>query len=433
MVALKFFHIAFEGWAVLFCIIAIICVHATRHYDRQRAWGLKLLFLIEIAVLISDIYAWAYKGVLSDTAYWGVRLSNFFVFFFSSVLGSASTYYIVQLLKKRANADIGKWEIFVYVETILSLVILLFSQFYGFYYFFDSQNDYHRNVLFPLFMVLATVPMLVSVICVLRYFKAFKKIERVIYILTLAFPVAAIIIQTFFYGISFINVATTASFILVFVAYELEYAMQMSVRERERAEEKIKMYQHQIQPHFIFNCLTLLRSMCVDNPEAREAITHFSGFLRSSVDSLSEQECISFESELKTVEDYLYMQQKRFGIGLEVEYDIKATNFFLPSFSIQLLVENSIRHGIRGREDGSGKISIRSYKKDRDYVAEVYDDGKGFDTKEVFKGEHAGLKNIRERLDFMCGGRLEILSPFDDKGGTLARIYVPEIPEGRVV
>ena len=80
----------------------------------------------------------------------------------------------------------------------------------------------------------------------------------------------------------------------------------------------------QIQPHFLYNSLGVIYSLCATDPEAaRKAIKRFSDFLRGNMDSLKNREPIPFEAELNHVMNYLYLEQQRFGDKLQVIYQIK--------------------------------------------------------------------------------------------------------------
>ena len=123
------------------------------------------------------------------------------------------------------------------------------------------------------------------------------------------------------------------------------------------------------------------------------------------------------------------MQKQRFEDQLTIVTDYQDRNFFLPAFSVQILVENAVDHGIRGTKDGTGTVSIRSYETDEFDVIEVEDDGIGMLT-ESDKPDgpedrlHVGLKNIEKRLKMMCGGTLSIDS--DAGKGTKATIRIPK-------
>ena len=81
------------------------------------------------------------------------------------------------------------------------------------------------------------------------------------------------------------------------------------------------------------------------------------------LDSLSTVGSIPFEKELSHTKFYLELEQIRFEYALQVEYDISCTDFTIPTLTLQPLVENAVRHGVRGNEDGRGTviISTREY------------------------------------------------------------------------
>lgn len=197
----------------------------------------------------------------------------------------------------------------------------------------------------------------------------------------------------------------------------------------ENESLKSKILLAQIKPHFIYNCLTLIRSLLDEPEKAEEALNHFAGFLRGSVDMLEETVCISANREIQTVDDYLYLQKQRFGDSLRVVTDYRDTGFFLPPFTLQVLVENAVIHGIRNTAGGSGTVVIRSYEADGFHVIEVEDDGNGLppeirQEREQEEQTHVGLKNIERRLDLMCHGTLTIQNKTGQ--GTIATIRIPK-------
>jgi sensor histidine kinase YesM len=196
----------------------------------------------------------------------------------------------------------------------------------------------------------------------------------------------------------------------------------------ENEELKTKILIAQIKPHFIYNCLTVIRSFLDEPEKAEDALNHYAGFLRGSVDLLEETECIRADREFHTVDNYLYMQKQRFEDQLTVVTEYQDVSFFLPAFSVQILVENAVDHGIRGTPDGCGTVSIRSYEKDGFHVIEVEDDGVGMPTENRNPTSpddrlHVGLRNIEKRLKLMCGGTLSIES--EEGKGTKATIRIP--------
>ena len=181
----------------------------------------------------------------------------------------------------------------------------------------------------------------------------------------------------------------------------------------------------QIQPHFMFNSLTTIMYLCEENPNlARETLEKFSFFLRGTLESIELKEGVSINYELDIVKKYLFVEQQRFGKSLEVEYDIKSEDFFIPVLSIQPIVENAIKHGLMKLPRG-GTIHVVSYETETDYCISVVDDGVGFDTSVLIdERKPVGLRNIRERLKVMVNGKLEIESTVGV--GTKVLVTIPK-------
>ena len=207
--------------------------------------------------------------------------------------------------------------------------------------------------------------------------------------------------------------------------------------ENEKIRLEMQLYHSQIQPHFIYNSLAAIRSYLPEKSEAREVLNHFSGFLRGSIDMLAESDTIPAEKEFSTVDNYLYMVQKRYGERLKVTTDIQDQDFEMPAFTVQTLVENAIHHGIRDNPDDEIVLQLRSYETQQEHVVQVQDNGAGFEVSvfqedevsDIRKGErsHIGLRSIKRRLEILSDGILEIESTPGE--GTTARIRIPKNPE----
>ena len=84
-------------------------------------------------------------------------------------------------------------------------------------------------------------------------------------------------------------------------------------------------------------------------------------------------------------------------------------DFSIPALTIQPIVENAVKHGILKREAG-GTVKVKIYETDSSYFISVKDNGVGFDVSEIERENHIGLRNIKGRLEAMCGGFLHIES-----------------------
>jgi two-component system, LytTR family, sensor kinase len=117
---------------------------------------------------------------------------------------------------------------------------------------------------------------------------------------------------------------------------------QLKLKNIEAANQQLKQ---QLQPHFLFNSLNVLKTLIRKHPDYAEAyLKRLSDFLRASV-SYDRSNTVSLEEELKLSIDYIEMQKIRFDEAIRFEIKItEDTQGFLPIFSIQLLLENAIKH-----------------------------------------------------------------------------------------
>jgi len=259
-------------------------------------------------------------------------------------------------------------------------------------------------------------------------------------------PTVALIFYLMTLNLQFIIYSITLSIIIYFASIQAELSQQIKQQELEIKQKELELKQKelelsesriatmtsQIQPHFIYNALAAIKSMIRVSPKiAVETITEFSDYLRSNIDSLSITTPVSFERELKHVETYLSIEQKRFRDKLTITYDIAVIDFDLPQLTIQPIVENAVRHGITSRKESGGCITISSSEKGNDVIITVTDDGAGFDTNQILNDRgriNVGLQNVRTRLAAMVGGTLEVQSEID--AGTTVTITIPRQAKG---
>ena len=171
----------------------------------------------------------------------------------------------------------------------------------------------------------------------------------------------------------------------------------------------------------------MIQEIClVDAETASKAIADFSRYLRHNMDSLSINRPIPFSEELEHVKHYVSLQQLRFGDALDVRYELSCTDFELPTLTLQPLVENAIRYGVRKNKYGEGTVVIRSEEFPDHYEIHVIDDGPGFVPDQLPDDgmSHTGIINVRQRLERICGGELRVLSGPDQ--GTDAAIILPK-------
>ena len=221
--------------------------------------------------------------------------------------------------------------------------------------------------------------------------------------------------------ITFTETATVFCSVFFYTWLHLQF-----VREHEQAlvdEQRIRIMISQIQPHFLYNTLTTIQTLCLENPRKAAFITEkFAAYLRQNIDSLNSARLIPFRKELDHTLVYAQIEMERFP-GIHLDYEIEDENFSLPALTVQPLVENAIRHGVRGRDRGQIDIITRRTADCHEIV--IRDNGKGFepDTPASPNSSHIGIPNVRERLKNLCGGTMNIESGKDK--GTCITIRIP--------
>lgn len=214
---------------------------------------------------------------------------------------------------------------------------------------------------------------------------------------------------------------------ILYVSIDLHNALLLERQEREISEWKTEIMLSQMQPHFLYNVLTTISSMCeIENAvKARDVVNQFADYFRTNLESLGKDKTISFKKELEHVQTYLWLEKVRFEDALNISYEIGPTDFSVPSLTIQPMVENAVKHGIRPKEEG-GTVTLRTCETDIDYLVIVEDDGVGFDVDCPVDDnrEHVGIENVKRRLEIICRGTCEIQS---SKGvGTVVTIHIPK-------
>ncbi|MCB9350677.1 MAG: histidine kinase [Lewinellaceae bacterium] len=178
----------------------------------------------------------------------------------------------------------------------------------------------------------------------------------------------------------------------------------------------------QLNPHFLFNSLNSIKSLIIENPRtARRAVDLLSDILRSSLYD-KRHATVSLEEEIALVKDYVELEKLRFEERLEVkmEVDEQLNSVRILPFSIQLLVENALKHGIDKQMEG-GLLHISVKKENNMAVIKIENPG-GLKI-EVSKG--IGLKNLKDRLQLKYKGEAQFDINELPHSAVLATLIIP--------
>ena len=146
--------------------------------------------------------------------------------------------------------------------------------------------------------------------------------------------------------------------------------------EAAARQAQLQALRYQLQPHFLFNTLNAISSLVVsEQPElATEMIAKLAGLLRNTL-SFPETHVVTLREELAVTEEYLSIEQVRFGprLGVSLTVSSQAYAAQVPRFLLQPIVENAIRHGIARCPNG-GEVAIRAYAGDGVLHIEIEND-----------------------------------------------------------
>ena len=227
--------------------------------------------------------------------------------------------------------------------------------------------------------------------------------------------------------VSFVAVMAIVCCVLIYIWLHMQLVRQYE--EELIAQQRIRIMVSQIQPHFLFNTIATIKALCRNDPEKAATVAEkFGRYLRDNLDSLSSEELIPVEKELEHTRVYADIEMVRFE-NVRVEYDISDTAFSVPALTIQPIVENAIRHGVRIREEGIVRVSTRLSEGCHEIV--ISDNGIGFDSAALsdIDGDHIGVNNVRERVEKLCSGTMTIESEIDK--GTTVIIRIPQTEGGK--
>ena len=199
------------------CGVIAIFVLLMKSLPKKRRHALLAVEICAMFIMIADCLAYAYRGELTEIAYYVVRISNFVVFLLNIGILYAFNAYLTNLYEE-ANNDKGfkRLKVVDYLG-VAGTVMLVVSQFTGFYYTINESNLYVRG---PGFIVCYLIPAAMLIIQITVIIDNFKKLNRTMSISLLLFslfPLAASILQVIWYGLSLINTTIAAMALLLYL------------------------------------------------------------------------------------------------------------------------------------------------------------------------------------------------------------------------
>jgi len=401
-----FLSILSFAWVVLFFL---------RKLNTKNAVSFSLLVFCNMMVVLSNLLGLIYKGQMGEMANVILKISNFSEFLFTAANFAAFSNYCLKVLK------INQQYIFVYL-VIPCVILLIINVFTGWVYYIDENNVYYRGLFFNYYSVYFAFLFIALLVIIIINRKNLTKGELLSFICYIVIPSICILIQAFYYGL-YLSQFASASLLLIVIIFSLKKDAALYIqREKEIQEISDRIVISQVQPHFLYNCISAIMAIDGTPKKTKDALAKFAKYLRFNLNSLSSNEPILFTKEMEHVENYVDLENLRMDGKIKMIYSLDYTSFSIPPLSIQMLVENAIKHGF-GKKGNHGTVKISSRFENNQIVITVEDDGCGFATDFHKLDGHYGLKNLQNRITMM-NGSLDIKSKVNE--GTKVTVFLPK-------
>ena len=251
------------------CSVLALLSFFSKSLSKKRRFVLIMLELYSSLLLIMDRLAYIYRGNLSVTGFWMVRITNFCVFLFSLCIVHSFNLYLIDLFTSEGKMQKIPFRLrFNEILFLVGCVLLIISQFTGLYYTFDQGNHYVRAPGFALSYVFPLGIIIIQLWVILQYYKRISRKIRISIILFTLLPLAATVLQFFAYGLSLTNIALVGMSIVLFVFVLID--MNEAVEHANALEiEYIK--EEQQNAHIMFEQTATALANAID---AKDVYTH---------------------------------------------------------------------------------------------------------------------------------------------------------------
>lgn len=330
------------------------------------------------------------------------------------------TIYLIHCRKESISGN-RIFHLVLFMWTIF-MVLLLSIPFTNYLYSVTPDGQYVRGKWFPLFVLPLIIIMFINLIVTINSRKILSRKYFIGFLvavipLTITLPIHAFTDVT-----PLIDISVVVSAISMFGLILSDQTQEQLSQQQQITNQRASIMVLQMRPHFIYNTLMSIYSLCNQDPQkARQVTMDFTNYLRKNFNAVASDSTIPFSAELEHTRAYLAVEQAQHDEMLIVDYDTPFMNFRLPPLTLQPIVENAVKHGMDPYA-GPLHVSIRTLLSDNAVKIIVEDDGSGFDPADA-NTAHTTLENIRQRLQIMCKGSMSIES--HDKKGTIVTIVIP--------
>ncbi len=399
-------NISFDLFGMMICIIIYLTMFLDKRNEVSMPYFICIL-LLEVLLLFWDIVGWLIDG--KPSLYILNNALNYYLYI-SILLIIASYWLYLRELYKEHRREIAMMTNLIYISLAAGIVLILTNIFTGALFVIDPATSvYQRTDTFYLSSVAPVAMIVVSVAAILMFETNFRR--RIVLLIYILIPLAAMVVQSFLYGISLQYFAMMFSIVLMYANIYLERSTELIRNEAKMSKQRAAVMVSQIQPHFLYNALTAIMNIKGNPPETRDAIAEFGHYLRKNLDSISQTNAIPVDREIGHLETYLNLRKLKYGDRIDVRMELDDTGFFIPPYTVKIIVERAVEmnvvHGTRNL-----KMDLRTESNDLEHVLVISDLSPSPDSKEYVTGYNEDIEILRARVKNMVGGTIEnVITP----------------------
>lgn len=254
-----------------FCLIMALCMYLSNNFDSKKRKWLLLMQVFTAVLLFNDALAYIFRGYSGILGYYMVHISNFIVFLLSNVIMFFFHVYVCSyLFADKEWKTIRRTKIVSYICAI-GVVLVIISQFTNFYYYFDADNIYHRNTGYIISLLIPVTAMFIDLSLLLQFRKNIRNKIFASMLSYILLPLVAAAIQTFWYGVSLINLSIGIAMICMYIASmnEQNWEMYHLLKKKTEIEERLSISET------LNKCVKALSS----NDDIDAAVNHLMGII----------------------------------------------------------------------------------------------------------------------------------------------------------
>ena len=377
----------------------------------------SLLFLCSVSCLLSLIFYEDPTKAATERV----------IYFFESLFMAAPIIMPTIFLLHCSHEKVKRNVLFYAMIALLCVyfAFLIVAQFTDVFYYVTPDNRFFYGPLYKLSLVPLILIMILNIVGVIIRRKKLSD-KYLVALLVYLLPMTAAIIIHMFINVEIFVVFGMALFAIIMFVLILSDNMEQYMRQQQEiAHQRANVMVLQMRPHFIYNTMMTIYCLCKQDADKAQQVTlDFTDYLRNNFSAIASENPVPFADELKHTQAYLAVEKAQHEDNLFTEFDTPHTLFRVPPLTLQPLVENAVKHGMKLEGDPL-HIYVKTRKTNSGSEIIVENDGPGFNPADDNE-PHIALNNIRQRLKMMCNGKL-ILSDREG-GGTKVVVKIPAKP-----